>query len=65
MAERTNPQIKKNGVAVGRSYEINFIEGANITMTLAATDQSTDVTIAGSAGAANAVDTVTFSGNVA
>lgn len=50
MAERTNPRIKKNGVAVGRSYDLDFIEGANISLTVTATGESTAVTIAGTGG---------------
>lgn len=65
MAENSNPQIKKAGVAVGRAYALNFIEGANVTLTVAASGESTDVTIAATAGVASAVDNVTFAGNVA
>ena len=65
MAENSNPQIKKNGVAVGRSFNLNFIEGSGVTMTVSAVSgESTDVTIsaAGGPGGGFAVDT---GGNVA
>ena len=64
MTERTNPLVKKNGVAVGRSYSIDFIEGAGVTLTVSATDYAnTAVTIAAAAaGGGFAVDT---GGNVA
>lgn len=64
MAENSNPQILKNGVAVGRSFKLNFIEGANVTLTVTASGENADVTIASSGGAGGgfAVDT---GGNVA
>lgn len=50
MSERTNPLIKKNGVAVGRSYEIDFVEGSGVSLTVTASDQSSTVTIAATGG---------------
>lgn len=48
MGERHTPEIKKNGVVVGRGRNLDFIEGANTTITMAYDEQAheVDVTIA-------------------
>ena len=56
MTERTNPEIRKNGVAVGRSYAIDFIEGANVTLTISAAAPANvaSVTVASAGGGGSA-----------
>ena len=56
VSELTNPQkvaIRKNtGLAVGSRPRLNFIEGSNVTLTVAddATDNEVDITIAAASG---------------
>jgi len=50
MAERTTPLVKLNGVAVGRGRTLDFIEGANVDLTVTVDDQEANVTVATSGG---------------
>jgi hypothetical protein len=53
--------VEKNGTAVGTRRNINFIEGTNITLTIAddSANDEVDVTIAASGGGATNLDSLT------
>lgn len=67
MAENSNPLILLNGVAVGRAFKMNFIEGANTDLTIVSDgDQGTEITVAsGAGGGSNPFVDIAFAGNVA